>query len=203
MEREELLHHLKFVSKVLEKEELEQAFRDIDRADFLHPDYVPEAYEDYAVPIGHDATLSQPTTVAFMLELLDPLPGEKVLDVGSGSGYTTSLLAKLVGDEGYVWGTEIVPELVSFGKANMQKYNFKNAEIREAGDTLGFPQEEGYDKILVNAEAEEIPEELLAQLRSGGVMVIPVNGSIVRVEKNSDDEIETREFPGFSFVPLK
>src|ERR1044071_317483 len=117
--RDDLQKHLKNESRVLENPELEKAFADIDRADFVGPDYEVEAYEDYALPIGLGQTISQPTVVAFMLELLDIQKGEEILDVGSGSGWTTALLSELTGEDGSVLGWEILPELVKLGQKNI------------------------------------------------------------------------------------
>ena len=197
----ELVNYL-IDSGVLANKNLIRAFLDIDRKDFVPEEEKDFAYEDHALPIGFGQTISQPTTVAFALELLDPRKGDKVLDVGSGSGWTTALLASAVGKEGVVYGVELIPELVEFGKSNLTKYNFKNAQICKAKEgELGLKEYAPYDRILVSAEADKIPEELLAQLKDGGIMVIPVNRSLVRLFKQGG-KIITEEFPGFVFVPL-
>src|SRR3990167_9057902 len=105
--REELIEYLANTSKVLGNSPIRHAFESVDRADFVNEDYKFEAYEDYPIPIGFDQTISQPTTVAFMLELLDAREGDKVLDIGSGSGWTTALLSKIVGSSGEITGVEI------------------------------------------------------------------------------------------------
>ena len=201
--RDELLERLKNETKVLSTPALEHAFETIDRADFMTDEYRVESYEDYPVPIGHGQTISQPTTVAFMLELLDPQKGDRVLDVGSGSGYTTALLADMVGDTGTVVGVEIVPELVAQGQKGLAKYNFKHTHIEKAGKKIGDAKHAPYNRILVNASAEELSQELLAQLDIGGIMVMPILESIWKFKKIDDDDIQTEEFPGFVFVPLK
>lgn len=203
MTREELLNHLSKNTGVLRTKALFNAFRLIDRADFVARDYKVEAYEDYPLPIGFGQTISQPTTVVFMLELLDVKPGERVLDVGSGSGFTAALLSRLVGATGSVTGVEIIPELAALGQTNLSKYKIKNAQIFTAGDEVGFPKRGPYDKILVSAAAKDIPEELLYQLKPGGVLVMPVGGSVVQLKKISENNFQTQEFPGFSFVELK
>src|SRR3989338_7954153 len=181
---------------------MNQAFEKIDRADFVSLEYRSEANENYPLPIGFGQTISQPFTVAFMLELLSPQEGDKVLDVGCGSGWTTALLANLVGKTGKVFGVEIIPELVEFGRKNLAKYIFPNAEIVRAGAELGPPSEAPFDRILVSAAAEEIPETLLRQLKAPGVMVLPVKNVIVQIKKDATGEISKKEFPGFAFVPL-
>lgn len=178
------------------------AFRAVDRTDFVRPEYRDEAYLDYPLPIGEGQTISQPTTVAIMLELLAPLPGERVLDVGSGSGWTTALLAHIVGETGFVYGTERIPDLVRFGADNISRYNVPHASIRHAEKTLGLPSRAPFDRILVSAASDTIPQELVDQLRPEGVMVIPVGTSVLRVEKHTDGSYTTRELPGFNFVPL-
>ncbi len=182
---------------------IEQAFREIDRADFVLSEYREMAYQDTALPIGHGATISQPTTVLFMLNQLQPSRSEKILDVGSGSGWTTALLAKIVGDSGEVIGTEIVPELVKFGNKNLKKYNFKNAKIILAGKRLGLSRQAPFDRILVSAAAAKLPDELPKQLTVGGRIIIPVQGSIWKIDRISKNKFDEQEFPGFLFVPLK
>lgn len=188
---------------VLRSKPIIEAFQTIDRADFVLPQYKSETYEDYPLPIGQGQTISQPTTVVFMLELLQPEKGGHVLDVGSGSGWTTALLADIVGREGEVWGVEIVPELVELGNNNLQKYNFPWARIVQAGETIGFPDKAPFDRILVSASGEELPEELIKQLKIGGRLVIPIRNSIWQIDKTSENIFKELEFPGFVFVPLK
>lgn len=195
-----LINHLKN-SGVLKTLAITRAFEKIDRLDFVPKNLQDLAYEDEPLPISQEQTISQPYTVAFMLELLNPQKKDRVLDVGSGSGYTTALLAEVVGEEGQVIGVEIIPELVTFGKENLAKYNFDSAEIRQASDKLGLPDESPFDKILVSAAAREIPKVLVEQLKIGGIMVIPVVNDIYKIEKNKKD-IKIEKYGGFSFVPL-
>ncbi len=187
----------------LKTERIIKAFENIDRKDFVLPEFGSEAYEDYPLPIGYGQTISQPYTVAFMLELLQPKKGDKVLDVGSGSGYTTALIADMVSHKGFVWGLEIIPELVALGSNNLKKYNFKNAEIIQAKERLGLVEKSPFDKILVSASAREVPNELLGQLKNRGIMVIPVGADVQKITKISKTKIKTEVFSGFVFVPLK
>lgn len=202
MDQKELVKHLIF-SNVLKSENIIEAFEVIDRADFVLEQCLHEVYEDHPLQIGFGQTISQPTTVAFMLELLQPSADDKILDVGSGSGWTTALLSKIVGPHGIVFGVELIRELVEFGRKNLQKYKFSNAEILQAGDVLGLSKEAPFDKILVSAASDNFPEELVEQLRICGRMVMPIKNSIWKIDKISDTEIRKKEFPGFVFVPLK
>lgn len=196
------------IDKLVEDEALKtpriiQAFRKIDRVDFVTKGHQDEAYGDYPLPIGYDQTISQPATVAFMLELLEPQRDEKILDVGSGSGWTAALLAQIVGPGGNVFGLELVPELVELGAKNLAKYSFPYARIRQASNVLGLPDEAPFDRILVSAAGSRMPKELIDQLKINGRMVIPIQNSVWRVDKISETKIDRAEFPGFLFVPLK
>ncbi|QFR38894.1 methyltransferase domain-containing protein [Candidatus Gracilibacteria bacterium 28_42_T64] len=177
------------------------AFNRVDRKDFVQDEGGGNVYGDFPLPIGSGQTISQPSTVAFMLELLRPEKSENILDIGSGSGWTTALLAEIVGKGGSVLGLERVDELVGFGSENLNKYNFKNASIEKADKTLGKRGEE-FDKILVSAGADMLPQELVKQLQIGGIMVIPIKNSICRIKKISEDDYSLKEFQGFIFVPL-
>jgi len=181
---------------------LVDAFLRCDRALFVPDELRLEAYGDYPLPIGGDQTISQPTTVAIMLELLRPAPGNRVLDIGSGSGWTTALLACAVGPEGFVEGIERVSSLVGYGRENLKKARIENASISQADPkVLGKPKER-YDRILVSASAAEMPGELIDQLKPGGVLVLPVLNSVWRITRRPDGSTDSFELPGFVFVPL-
>jgi len=189
----------------LKTERIIKAFREIDRRDF-----VPESAKDSAelnkpFSIGYGQTISQPLVVAFMLELLQPEKGNKILDIGSGSGWTTALLSYIVGDEGKVFGIEIVPELAEFGKKNILKYNFikqGRAEIICANGRKGYEKEAPFDRILVSAEAEKIIPSWKKQLKIKGRIVAPVKNSIWLYCKKDQKKFEEKEYKGFIFVPL-
>ncbi|WP_018295946.1 protein-L-isoaspartate O-methyltransferase family protein [Corynebacterium lubricantis] len=184
-------------------ERIEQAMLAVPRADFLPPEYAEHAHIDAPLAIGHDQTNSQPTTVEIMLMLLGPRPGNKVLDVGSGSGWTTALLSELVGEKGYVWGVELVPDLVRMGQNNLKASGAKSAEIRQAHRRkLGLAEESPFDRILVSAEAKEIPAELVKQLAPGGTMVIPVAGTMHRLCLDVYGHATVSTHGQFRFVPL-
>lgn len=181
---------------------IERALKLVDRADFMPEDVRDKTAWDMALPIGYGQTISQPTTVEMMLRWLEPEPGNMVMDVGSGSGWTTALLAKIVGPKGRVIAVELVPELVVFGRENCRRAGIKNATFHQAGKQLGWPQSAPYDRILVSAAADELPVELLDQLSIGGKLVVPVRNDILEVEKTSQDAHEIAVHSGFIFVPL-
>ncbi|MEA3434480.1 MAG: protein-L-isoaspartate O-methyltransferase [Campylobacterota bacterium] len=186
----------------LESPEIIDAFREVDRKYFVPESFKEHIYVDAPLPIGNGQTISQPSTVAFMLEQLEPDEGDKVLDIGSGSGWTTALLCHIVGDKGSVTGLERMDALVEQGEENLSKLQFgSHCCIQRAGERLGLPGEQ-FDRILVSASADEIPEELFLQLKIGGVLVIPVRNSIFKFKKVSDTYVEREEFYGFVFVPL-
>lgn len=181
------------------------AFSEIDREEFVPQDMESQAEANIPLPIGYGQTISQPLTVAIMLELLDPKPEQNILDVGSGSGWTASLLSHIVGEKGKVTALERIPELCEFGKKNTEKFGFVKKGIAEfycADGSKGFPRHAPYDRILVSAMAQELPKALKDQLAQGGKMVIPVHNDIWYLEKKGEDDFYKEEYPGFSFVPL-
>jgi protein-L-isoaspartate(D-aspartate) O-methyltransferase len=179
-----------------------EAFQRVDRKYFVPDAFEEEAYVDAPLPIGEEQTISQPSTVAFMLELLQPQPGNTILDIGAGSGWTTALLCSIVGTEGSVKGLERIDALVRKGKENLAKFAFGNkCTIEKASGVLGEPGRK-FDRILVSASSEKVPEELFDQLNVGGVLVIPIKNTIYRFEKRTDGHIMQEAYPGFRFVPL-
>jgi len=182
------------------------AFKKIKREDFLPEHLKKDASLNIPLPLSHGQTISQPLTVAFMLELLQPRSGDTILDVGSGSGWQTALLADIVGDEGKVYAIERVPDLRRFGEKNVAQYHLKNIEFICADGTRGYKKAAPFDKIIVAAAAEiGIPDILLKQLKVGGRLVIPVGKyeqSMVKVEKVSETDYQEERHSGFQFVPL-
>ena len=189
----------------LKTPEIISAFRKIKRADFMPENMKDLAEVDEAMPIGQGQTISQPKVVAFMLELLEPKAGEKILDVGSGSGWTSALLSEIVGKKGRVVSLELIPELKEFGEKNAAKYGFVEkgtAQFICCDGSKGYEEESPFDKILASAAARRVPEAWKKQLKVGGRMVAPINSSIWLFVKKSENEMEEKEYPGFIFVPL-
>lgn len=183
-------------------ETIDAAFKAVPRDEFLPPDQRINSSWDAPLPIGYGQTNSQPYTVALMLEWLEVQAGDKILDIGSGSGWTSALLAQLTGGGGRVYAVEKVPELVEFGAENCRKLGIRNIRFYKAGKTLGLPKFAPYDRILVSAAASQLPSELLRQLKIDGRMVIPIRNSIFVIDKTGQETYEQLEKPGFAFVPL-
>ncbi len=178
-----------------------RAFEAAPRPRFLPVEQRKFADIDAPLSIGYGVTNSQPTTVANMLRLLDVPVGAFVLDVGSGSGWTTALLAELVGPQGRVYGVERIPELVDQSREALGPWPQATVHVAERG-TLGLPMHAPFDRILVSANADTIPQELIQQLGPGGTMVLPVASRMLRITKDSRGSIATTEHGLYSFVPL-
>ncbi len=177
------------------------AFAAWPRGRFLPERNRSRAAYDGPLEIGQGQTNSQPRTVEAMLRLLDVRPGHRVLDVGAGSGWTTALLAHLVGPSGSVLGVELEPQLVAFGSANLAATEQPWASLRQAEEgVLGWPEEAPYDRVLVSAEPATLPAALVEQLAEDGVMVIPVAGEMLRV--TNPGEVITHH-GAYRFVPLR
>ncbi len=196
------------------------AFRAIDRRDFVPDSAADRAYLNEPLPIGAGQTISQPLTVAFMLELLAPAQGEHVLDIGAGSGWQTAILSYVTARNlldvpekavaPFVVGIERIPELCEMAKRNVEKYHFlsKNIAMILCGDaSSGAPREaypvDGFHKIICAAALEkEVPLVWKRQLRVGGRMVVPIGNTVVLVKKHASDRYSKEQFPGFRFVPF-
>ncbi len=193
--------------KYLKTKSIIKAFRKIERANFLPKKIIKDKGKEFVnqynapIPIGFKQTISQPLTLAFMLELLQPQKNDKILDIGSGSGWQTAMLCQIA-KKGFVYAIELIPELKEFGEKNVDKYNFKNVEFITGDGSKGLPSEAPFDKIIAAASAKEIPNTWKEQLKIGGRLVTPVKSSIWLLIKKSKNKFESIEYPGFSFVPL-
>jgi protein-L-isoaspartate(D-aspartate) O-methyltransferase len=183
---------------------VEAALRVVPRGDFLPPAQGRFAALDLPLPIGLGQTSSQPSAVRRMLELLDVRPGHRVLDVGSGSGWTTALLAWLAGPSGSVVGVEIEPSLATWGRANLEAAHLPWARVEDADPgRLGWPRAAPYDRILVSAEASDLPEALMEQLAGEAVMVLPVAGRLLQVRTSPGAPAAVTKLGHYRFVPLR
>ena len=190
------------ISKGISDQNVLKAIQLLPRHLFFEPEFENHAYEDKAFPILGGQTISQPYTVAFQTQLLEIQPNNKVLEIGTGSGYQASILKIL---KAKVYSLEIVPELVNFSKRMFESLNLEiNHKLSDG--TLGWKEHAPFDKILVTAGAPSIPSPLIDQLRIGGILVIPVgkdkaNQSMVKITR-SEGGFEQDLFDTFSFVPL-
>jgi protein-L-isoaspartate(D-aspartate) O-methyltransferase len=172
-------------------------------------EFVPEgservAYENRPLPIGHGQTISQPYIVALMTDLIDPQPEDKVLEIGTGSGYQAAILSLLVQD---VYSIEIIEPLAEQAKVRLKRLGHDNVATRLGDGYYGWEEHAPFDAIVVTAAASHVPPPLIAQLKTGGRMVIPVGGrfltqQLLLIEKQANDEIVTRQIAAVRFVPL-
>lgn len=178
------------------------AMRTVPRHEFLPMRLRSEAYADYPLPIGHGQTISQPYVVAFMTEAIRPQPGEKILEIGSGSGYQAAVLAEMGAD---VYTIEIVEPLAEMSRQTLQRLGYKDAHVLHGDGYRGWPEHAPFDAIIVTCAPDKIPAPLIEQLRDGGRMIIPVgsgmNQELVLLRKTGD-KIEQQSVLPVRFVPM-
>lgn len=189
-------------AKGIKSEKVLEAIGKVPRHYFFDPIFDTHAYEDKAFPIGEGQTISQPYTVAFQTELLDVEPGDKILEIGTGSGYQATILLELGAK---VHTIEYQPKLYEKTKVFLPKIGYK-ANFYQGDGSKGIPEKAPYKGIIVTAGAPTVPEELIKQLKIGGRLVIPVGNNkkqkMILIQKISRTKITKKEFPYFSFVPL-
>lgn len=172
-------------------------------------EFVPErsraaAYDDAPLPIGYGQTISQPYIVALMTELLELSRGDKVLEIGTGSGYQAAILAEIVGQ---VYTIEIIEPLADSAAARLKRLGYNKVEVKFGDGYFGWPEHAPFDAIIVTAAADHVPPPLIEQLKPGGRMVIPLGSvffrqTLVLVEKDTDGKVRTRNIAPVAFVPL-
>ncbi|HEY2680667.1 MAG TPA: protein-L-isoaspartate(D-aspartate) O-methyltransferase [Candidatus Udaeobacter sp.] len=174
----------------------------VPREEFIPADVRGDAYEDGPLPIGYDQTISQPYIVAFMTEQLRPRPNDRVLEIGSGSGYQAAILANLVAD---VYTIEIVEPLAKTAEATLQRLGYKNVHIKVGDGYKGWPEQAPFDAIIVTCAPENVPQPLIDQLKDGGRMIIPVGERFAQqlylLEKKNGQLKESVTLP-VRFVPM-
>ncbi len=184
--------------------EILKAFYSVKREDFVLESMREHSYDDTALPIGSGQTISQPSTIAVMLSLLDLKSGQKVLEVGSGSGYVLALLSEIIGNKGEVFGLEIIKKLEEKSKENISDYD--NIHVFNRSGNLGLEEDVVFDRILISAACREIPEKIIPHLKNNGILVAPMGGnlgqSITSFKKIKNKLVKTKEIPGFVFVPF-
>jgi len=186
---------------------VEKAMLTVPRELFVPDDVREYAYDDRPLPIGYGQTISAPSIVAHMTELLDPKPGDKVLEIGTGSGYQAAILAEIVTPGGHVWSIERIPELAEFAKRNLERTGYADRVTVIVGDgSLGYEPAAPYDKVIVTAAAPKIPEPLVKQLKPGGRLVAPIGPLpfqvLIVLDKALDGTISVRRDLEVVFVPL-
>lgn len=201
MDKPQLLQSLKeyeFSKEIL------KAFSKVKRENFIPEQLKKYAYEDSALPLGNQQTISQPYTIATMLSLLELKKNQKVLEIGSGCGYVLALLSELVGNKGKVFGIEIIKELAEKSKQNLKQY--ETIEIYNKNGRQGLKQHAPYDRILISAGCSEVPKNILQQLKTNGILVAPVgprySQSLTAIQKTKNKFVVKKEIRGFVFVPL-
>lgn len=173
------------------------AFESIPRELFLDNAFKFKAYKDIALPIGYNQTISKPSTVAKMISGLYCNNSMNILEIGTGSGYQTAILAKIFS---HVYTIEILPVLYSRASKILKSIYISNVTFKIGNGATGFPEYAPYDNIIVSAEVNKIPESLINQLKIGGVMVLPFNGHIVKIIKKSNSDFATEKLGTCKFV---
>ena len=191
-------------SRGIKDEDVLSVMRDVPRHLFIDESLWPKAYSDGPLPIGHGQTISQPYIVAFMTELLRPDTHHMILEIGTGSGYQAAVLAKLVH---HVYTIEIVPELGRNAKATLKRLGYDNISVRVGDGYKGWPEEEPFDRIIVTAAPEKVPEALVEQLKPGGRMVLPVGPrwwgqDLLVIEKDERGKVVRKNTIPVRFVPM-
>ena len=181
-----------------------RALNTVERHKFVPASEMSYAYENRPLPIGHGQTISQPYIVALMTDLIAPAPGDKVLEVGTGSGYQAAVLAELVD---HVYTIEIIEPLFGTATSLLTRLGYENVTTRLGDGYYGWEEHGPFDAIVVTAAASHVPPPLIQQLKPGGRMVIPVGGSwmtqqLLLITKTEDDEVITRQVAAVRFVPL-
>lgn len=189
-------------SGTITRKDVEQAFLKVPRHLFVPAEYFNEAYQDYPLPIGNDATISQPAIVANMTELLEPKKTDKVLEIGTGSGWQAAILAQLVKK---VYSIEYVPQLAEKANENLKKVGVKNVEIKVGQGKEGWPEKAPFDGIIVTAAAPQIFEAWVDQLNMGGRIVAPIGWMMQTMVKGvkTKQGLMTQRLYDCVFVPMK
>jgi len=181
-----------------------EAFLKVPRHQFVPQQVAPFAYQNQPLPIGFDKTISQPFIAALMTELLDIQPSDRALEIGTGLGFQTTILAELARQ---VWSVEIVEEFAAIAAPHLRQLGYDNAEIRVGDGSRGWPEQAPFDVIMLTCAAKELPPALVAQLAPGGRMILPLadDGAqqLTRVEKRADGELVSRRIMPVRFTELE
>ena len=178
------------------------AFRKVSREEFAPPEFYDQAYEDHPLPIGCEQTISQPYIVAFMTQALEMAAGDRVLEIGTGSGYQTAILAELAA---HVYSVEIIPSLHLEAKQRLNRLGCQNVSLKNADGGLGWPEEAPFEKIIVTASSHAIHESWMEQLKEGGRLIAPVGEEEqeLRLVRKFNGKLYTQNLMRVRFVPLQ
>jgi len=205
--RKDVVEHLERMGYIKDPK-IKRAMLKVKREFFVLSDYKLDAYVDTPLPIPGKQTISAPHMHAIFMSALKLKPGDKVLEVGAGSGILLAYMKEVVGKKGKVFGIEIVPEAYKFAKKNLKKAKYdKEVKLILGDGSKGLPKEAPFDKIIVSAACPEIPKTLIKQLKPGGILVAPVGGlsgsqDLIYIEKTKKREIIKKNLGGVIFVPL-
>jgi len=204
--RKQLVEYISGFS--IKSDSIKNAFLSVKRENFIPAQYHEHVYDDNAAPIGFDQTISQPSTIAIMLELLNAKEGMNVLEVGSGSGYVLALLSKIVGKEGKVFGIEFLEELEKKSQENLAKEKISNVETKQGDGAHGWEENAPFDRILISCACPFVPKKLFDQLKEEGMIVAPVGDRGTQVmeiltKKNGKPLKKSYHEGLFTFVPLR
>jgi protein-L-isoaspartate(D-aspartate) O-methyltransferase len=191
-------------SGFLTDSKVESAIRKAPRHNFVPESLKDQAYENTPIPIIEKQTISQPSVVSRMTEWLDLKEGQKVLEIGSGSGWQSAILANIVGN-GKIFTVERHAKLASFAKKNLEKLGIKNVTIIHGDGSLGLPEKSPFDRIMITAACKKVPDILLHQLALDGLLIAPVGGdiqSLILLRKTIEGFVEIKNQKGYVFVPL-
>jgi protein-L-isoaspartate(D-aspartate) O-methyltransferase len=204
--KESLINHL-IAGGVLKTPRIIEAFKKIPRHLFVRKNYLGHAYDDIPLPTHQGQTISQPYTIAVMTEALEPRIGEKILEVGAGSGYQAALLGYCVGSKGRVITIELKSKLVEFSRKNIKKTKLKNVRVILGDGKEGYVKESPYDKCMITAACREIPKSVIEQVKIGGRIVAPINDffnqKMMVIDKLSKKKLKKEDLGSFIFVPLR
>jgi protein-L-isoaspartate(D-aspartate) O-methyltransferase len=181
------------------------AMRKVPRHLFVPSVHISQAYVDSPLPIGHAQTISAPHMVAMMCDLLDLQEGQKILEIGTGSGYNAAVMAEIIGEKGKIYSIERLEKLAVFAWENLEKAGYSNVEVILGDGSLGHPDHAPYDRICVTASAPDTPKPLIDQLKPGGIMVLPEGEGYQRlyiIRKSMDGDVTKQDWGGVIFVPL-
>lgn len=190
----------------LKSKKIIDAFRKVPRFDFVPEKYISSFAGDYPLPINHGQTISQPYTVAILLETLNPEKNEKILEIGTGSGWTAGLIGCIVGEKGKVVSIDIFEDLIEFAKENIEKTKLKNIVLIHGDGKQGYGKESPYDRVIIHAACDNIPKKIIEQTKIGGTIVAPVNAFLAQklmIFKKRKNKLEGKSLGSFLFVPLR